>query len=107
MRTFEAPAMGACLVMERTDEQIDIFGEEDSTVRYFQDPNELLTVCKELLEDQSARSRLRQEAHQCITQNSHSYKHRLQELLDARIKTGLHDPNLESKNHGTKTIHIR
>jgi len=85
MRTFEAPAMGACLVMERTDEQQDIFGEEDSTVRYFQDPTELLTVCKELLKDQSARSRLRQEAHRCITENSHSYKHRLQQLLDTAL----------------------
>ena len=49
MRTFEAPAMGACLAMEDTEEHRAIFGPDGENVVYFSDPASLVLVCKQLL----------------------------------------------------------
>ena len=59
MRTFEAPAMGACLAMEDTSEHRAIFGEHGHAVLYFSGPESLVNVCKELLESPELRRKLR------------------------------------------------
>ena len=82
MRTFEAPAMGACLAMEDTPEHRNIFGEDGECVVYFSDPASLVAACKKLLEDPGLRRKLRERAHQVITEGKHTYKDRLESLLE-------------------------
>ena len=37
MRTFEVPAVGACMLVEKTDEHVDLFGPDGAAVVYFSD----------------------------------------------------------------------
>ena len=61
MRTFEAPAMGACLAMEDTEEHRAIFGEDGDNVVYFSDPKSLVLACRRLLEKPALRRQLREK----------------------------------------------
>ena len=55
MRSFEIPAIGACMVAEETAEHRAIFGDDGRAVRYFSSPGGATAVVKELLSDGTAR----------------------------------------------------
>lgn len=81
MRTFEAPAMGACLAMEDTEEHRAIFGQDGKNVVYFSDPESLVLVCKQLLDSPETRRRLREYCHALISGGGHTYSDRLRQML--------------------------
>ena len=81
MRTFEVPAVGACLLTEDTPEHREIFGPEGEAVIYFQSVPEMLQKAQWLLEHEQERQRLAQNAHDLITQGNHTYTDRLKTML--------------------------
>jgi hypothetical protein len=83
MRTFELPAMGACLLVEDTPEHRTIFGADDECVRYYRDPNELVARARELCGDPEQRGRLATAVQRRICDGSHTYAARLQAMLSA------------------------
>ena len=82
MRTFEAPAMGACLAMEDTEEHRAIFGQDGDNVVYFSDPKSLILACRRLLDNSYLRRQLRENCHQLITAGGHTYADRLKQMLN-------------------------
>ena len=81
MRTFEAAAMGACLLVEDTDEHRRLFGEEDQSVAYFRSKDDVLDRAKALLNDPDRRQRLAGAARQLIAGGQHTYRDRLRTML--------------------------
>jgi spore maturation protein CgeB len=81
MRSFEAPAMGACLLAEATDEHRELFGDDGAAVAYFQSEQELVARTQALLKDEALRGRLAQNAHQLITHQPNTYQDRLRTML--------------------------
>jgi spore maturation protein CgeB len=83
MRTFEAPAVGACTLVERTEEHLELFGLEGEKVLYFGDPAEMALKLKWLVEHDDERNRLRTVTHELITGGRHTYRDRLSQILKA------------------------
>jgi hypothetical protein len=81
MRTFEAPAMGGCMLVEDTAEQRALLGEEGAAVLYFANEEELMAKAASLLAHPEQRLRLAGAAHAAITQGGHTYAHRLATML--------------------------
>lgn len=81
MRTFEVPAVGACMLTEDTQEHREIFGDEGKAVVYFKTIPEMVEKTRWLLAHDTERQRLAQNAHQLITQGKHTYKDRLESML--------------------------
>ncbi len=77
MRSLELPAMGACLVVEDTEEHREIFGEDSMRVIYFKTPEEMARKAKWLLEHPTERERMKKSAHQHITAGHNTYADRL------------------------------
>lgn len=81
MRSFELPAMGACLLTEDTKEHREIFGQEAEAVVYFRTIDEMVKKLRWLLADEAERRRLAQAAYRRITQGQHTYRNRLKVML--------------------------
>jgi spore maturation protein CgeB len=81
MRTFEVPAIGACMLIEDTEEHRAIFGEDGKAVIYFRDVNDMIEKLRWLLAHDDERQRLAQTAHHLITQGKHTYRDRLMTML--------------------------
>jgi spore maturation protein CgeB len=81
MRTFELPAMGACILAEDTGEHRRIFGEDGGAVRYFSNIDEMLAKVRRLLNDPGERERLRACAKRLVLDGGHRYKDRLAAML--------------------------
>lgn len=81
MRTFEVPAVGACMLVEDTDEHREIFGVEGANVMYCSTPSEMVSKAKLLLRDSPTRARLRDTVHQLITNGNNKYSDRLRKML--------------------------
>lgn len=81
MRTFEVAAMGACMLVEDTDEHRQILGEDGYAVVYFRSPEEMVQRLHWLLDHDSERRRLAATVHARITSGHNTYSHRLQTML--------------------------
>ncbi len=81
MRTFEVPAVGACLLVEETDEHKAIFGREDESVCYFRTAEEMVEKLRGLLTDPERRARLANAAHKRIVSGRNTYADRLLSML--------------------------
>jgi spore maturation protein CgeB len=81
MRTFEVPAVGACMLTEDTPEHRVIFGEEGEAVLYFDSQETMLEKARALCDNEALRTGLAQRAHQLITTGGHTYRHRLAAML--------------------------
>lgn len=81
MRTFEAAAMGACLVMEDTPAHRQLFGPDGRSVVYFNDPRSLVYACQRLLADAGLRHHLRLAAREVVVGGRNTYEDRLKEIL--------------------------
>jgi spore maturation protein CgeB len=81
MRTFEVPAMGGCMLAEKTDEHVALFGPEGETVLYFDSVPEMTDKVSWLLEHDAERERLREAAHRLILEGRHTYRDRLETIL--------------------------
>ncbi len=83
MRTFEVPAVGACMLVEDTEEHRQIFGGDNEAVVYFQSIEQMIYETRCLLTNDSERRRLACSAHKLILGNGNAYKHRLVSMLVA------------------------
>lgn len=81
MRTFEVPAIGACMLTEDTEEHREIFGNEGENVVYFRGVEEMVEKAKELLASEGKRKRLAAAAHGLIVRGSNTYGDRLVTML--------------------------
>ena len=82
MRTFEIPAIGACMVVEDTEEHREIFGHDGSAVRYFTKPAYLVGIVVELLADPASRATLARNASSLIRSGANTYGARLKTMVE-------------------------
>jgi hypothetical protein len=83
MRTFEVPAMGGCLLMERTPDHETLFGPDGDAVVYFDGPSDAIDRARHLLAHPAERSRLAARARDLIARGAHTYRDRLTVMLEA------------------------
>jgi glycosyltransferase involved in cell wall biosynthesis len=81
MRTFEVPAVGACMLTENTPEHREILGADGESVVYFSTIEEMVEKACWLLEHDTERQRLAVSVHQRITQGTNTYCDRLKTML--------------------------
>lgn len=81
MRSFELPAIRACLLVEDTREHREIFGEDDTCVSYYENREHLVTQARALCADPARRERLAAAAHARICDGSNTYAARLRGML--------------------------
>jgi hypothetical protein len=82
MRSFEVPAVGACMLMEETAEHREIFGADNEAVAYFTSERDMLDKCRWLLSRPEERQRLHDAAHSIIVTQRHTYGDRLSTMLE-------------------------
>ena len=86
MRTFELPAMGACMLTEDTEEHREIFGDDGEAVSFFRTREEMVVKLRHLLAHNGERSRLKEAAHRVVTKGHNTYRDRLEAMLE-RVTT--------------------
>lgn len=91
MRSFEIPAIGACMLVEDTEEHRDIFGPDGEAVVYFRSIPEMIDKSRWLLDRPAERQRLAAAAHARIIAGHNTYKDRLAAML------GLHTNHHEDR----------
>lgn len=84
MRSFEVPAIGACMLTEDTQEHRELFGKEGEAVLYFKSIDEMTCKAKQLFNDNDLRSRLAVNAHRLIVEGGNTYRHRLIKMLEKK-----------------------
>ena len=83
MRTYELPAMRACILAEETAEQREILGD---SVRYFKTATEMVSQVRSLLANPAERARLAEAAYQRITSGPNTYTDRARAMIAAAGK---------------------
>jgi spore maturation protein CgeB len=81
MRSFELPAMGACMLTEDTEEHHEIFGDDGEAVAFFRTREEMVEKLRWLLAHDDVRRRLKEAAHRLVTTGHNAYGDRLQTML--------------------------
>ena len=81
MRTFEVPAIGACMLVEDTEEHREIFGEEGKAVIYFSNVDQMIEKARWLRDREEERVRLAGALSKLITSGKHTYRDRLISML--------------------------
>jgi spore maturation protein CgeB len=81
MRSFEAAAIGGCILAEDTADHRDIFGPDNDTVRYFKSASELVQQAHLLVADPEARCRLSAQLRSRLAASKHTYADRLAKML--------------------------
>lgn len=84
MRTFEAPAMGGCMLTEDTPEHRVLLGDDGVATVYFSGVDDLVSKACWLLRRPEERWRLARTAHTSVTTGANTYADRLQTMLAAR-----------------------
>ena len=83
MRTFEAAAIGGCLLVEDTPDHRELFGPNDDAVRYFSSVTEMVLQARSLIRDSDARDRLAFQLFKTFDRSKHTYASRLRTMLEA------------------------
>jgi glycosyltransferase involved in cell wall biosynthesis len=86
MRSFEIPAIGACMLVEDTEEHREIFGPDGEAVVYFRSTREMIDKARWLLDRPAERQRLAAAAHSRIVTGCHTYRDRLAAMLGLHTK---------------------
>ena len=81
MRSFEAAAIGGCILAEDTADHRELFGPQNHAVRYFGTMAEMVQQAKMLVADAEMRRRLSFELRKRLALGSHTYADRLAEML--------------------------
>ena len=82
MRSFEIPAIGACMLVEDTEEHREIFSTEGESVVYFRSIPEMIDKARRLLALPAERERLAAAVHSRIMAGRHTYEDRLAAMLE-------------------------
>jgi spore maturation protein CgeB len=90
MRSYEAAAIGGCVLAEDTPDHRELFGPEDRAAQYFTTIPELVQKARRLTADVDARRRLSLQLHQRMTGRADTYSDRLAEMLRLSVSNGLH-----------------
>jgi len=80
MRTFEAPAMGGCVLNELTEEHLEIIGKDNSL--FFQTPEEMAQQAKLLIQSKDLSSKFTQLNRDRILMGKNTYADRLKTILE-------------------------
>lgn len=83
MRSFEMAALGACMLVEDTEEHREMFGEEGRAVLYFGNVSEMTSKLRWLLSHPVERAALRQASTASITNEDNTYANRLASMLES------------------------
>jgi len=83
MRTFEIPAIGACMLVENTAEHQELFGPDGQAVVYFDSIPEMVDKARWLLGNELERNRLREAAHRLVWGGGNTYRDRLLLILQS------------------------
>jgi len=89
MRSFEIPAIGACMLVEDTAEHRQIFGPDAEAVVYFRSIPGMIERARWLLDRPAERQRLAAAAYARIINGRHTYQDRLAEMLG--LETSEHE----------------
>ncbi len=82
MRSYEAPAMRGCLIVEDTQEHREMYGVEGDAVLYFSTPDELVMKTRQLLHaGRVKREAMRNAAWERITKYKNTYADRFVEII--------------------------
>jgi hypothetical protein len=81
MRTFEIPAIGACMLTEDTEEHREILGPEGDAVIYFRSIQEMVEKARWLITHVEERRRLAAAVHTRIVNGRNTYQDRLATML--------------------------
>ena len=81
MRSYELPAMRACILAQDTPDHRELYGPEGETVRYFTGVHDIAANAQALLRDQAERARLAVAVHSRVVRPENSYYARLERLL--------------------------
>jgi hypothetical protein len=81
MRSYEAAALGACMLVEDTPEHRELFGSDGEAVVYFQTIDEMVCRLRNLLDAPDDRSRLSRAVQHRIGGGGHTYDDRLESML--------------------------
>jgi IS1 family transposase len=81
MRSLEMAAMGACMLVQDTEEHRTLFGPHGEAAVYFRTIPEMLRELHWLLENEDERRRLSTTVQRRIRQGGHSYDDRLRTML--------------------------
>jgi spore maturation protein CgeB len=85
MRSFEIPAICACMLVEDTEEHREIFGLDGETVVYFRCIPDMIEKARWLLDRPAERQMLAAAAHSRIVNGCHTYRDRLAAMLGPPI----------------------
>ena len=89
MRSYEVPAMGACMLADDTGEHREIFGEDGQAVVYFRTIGEMVERANWLTANAAQRERLARSAHSLIVNGQNTYRDRLLTILRRDESGGL------------------
>ena len=81
MRSLELPAMGACMVVEDTEEHRELFGDDGECVEYYGDTAQLVRKVRRLCGDKASARRLGDAVLTRIRDSGNTYADRLQRIL--------------------------
>lgn len=81
MRSYEAAAIGACMLVEDTPEHRELFGEDGQAVVFFHGIEHMLERLRWLLEHAAERRRLGLTVRDRISAGHHTYDDRLRAML--------------------------
>jgi spore maturation protein CgeB len=81
MRTFEAPAMGACMLVQATTEHYEILGEEQETALYFHTVFEMIEKARWLVAHSEVRARLAAAVYARVIGRPNTYQDRLGRMV--------------------------
>jgi spore maturation protein CgeB len=81
MRSFEAAAIGGCILAEDTTDHREIFGPDDGCVRYFKTVSEMVRQAKFLVTYPETRFRLLSKLRERVAASKDTYADRLSEML--------------------------
>jgi spore maturation protein CgeB len=94
MRSFEAAAIGGCILAEDTADHRELFGPNDYAVRYFKNIPEMVQQAKCLIGDPDARQRLSFQLGETFERRRHTYANRLATMLETLERQDVDDPGM-------------
>ncbi len=86
MRSYEIPAIGTCMIHERTDEIRGML-KENEEVFLFDGAAELVSTVRKCLSDDALRQSVAEAGHRRITNDGNSYLDRVKQVIDHHEST--------------------